>query len=156
MIELAWAEAPKEATVKDTSGKEMEEVLKIIHRSDYKIIEQLGQTPFKISMLSLLLCSEAHAQALMKFLKTAHVPKEISADQFGSYVAILTTDNGLGFSDADLNPEGRNHNKALYVSIECRGTTLARVLVDTGSSLNVLPKGALEKLDCEKDCTETQ
>ena len=75
----------------------------------------------------------------MKFLKSAHVPQEIFADQFGSYVASLTTDNGLGFSDADLTPEGRNHNKALYVSIECRGTTLAHVLVDTGSSLNVLP-----------------
>ena len=82
-------------------------------------------------MLSLLLCSEAHAQALMKFLKTAHVPQEISADQFGSYVASLSTDNGLGFSNTDLTPEGRNHNKALYVSIECRGTTLAHVLIDT-------------------------
>ena len=28
----------------------------------------------KISMLSLLLCSEAHAKALIAFLKTAHVP----------------------------------------------------------------------------------
>ena len=37
------------------------------------------------------------------------------------------------------NTRGRNHNKALYVSIECRGTTLAHVLVDIGSSLNVLP-----------------
>ena len=37
----------------------------------------------------------------------------------------------------------------LHVSIECRGATLAHVLVDTGSSLNVLPKKALDKLDCE-------
>ena len=95
-------------------------------------------------MLSLLLCFEAHAQALIKFLKTAHVPQDISADQSRSYVANLTIGNGLGFSDADLTPEGRNHNMALYVSIECRGTTLAHVLVDTGSSLNVLPKGSLD------------
>ena len=37
----------------------------------------------------------------------------------------------------------------LYVSIECRGTTLSHVLVDTDSSLNVLPKKALDRLDCE-------
>ena len=37
----------------------------------------------------------------------------------------------------------------MYVSIECRGTTLAHVLVDIGSSLNVLPKGALDRLDYE-------
>ena len=114
-------EGPKEVTVEDTSRQELEEVLKIIHKSDYKIVEQLGQTPSKISILSLLLCSEAHAQALEKFLKFAHVPQDIYADQFENYVASLTTDNGLGFSDADLTPEGRNHNKALYVSIECRG-----------------------------------
>ena len=33
-------------------------------------------------MLSLLLCSEGHAKALISFLKTAHVPQETSADQF--------------------------------------------------------------------------
>ena len=100
-------------------------------------------------MLSLLLCFEAHAQDLVKFLKSSHVPQEIFVDKFRSYVANLTMDNILGFSDADLTPEGKNHNKALYVSIECRGTTLAHVLFDTGSSLNVLPKGALDRLNCE-------
>ena len=61
----------------------------------------------------------------------------------------LTADNGLGFSDADLTPVERNYNKALHVPIECKGTTLAHVLVDIGSSLNVLPRGALDWLDCE-------
>ena len=100
-------------------------------------------------MLSLLLCSDVHAQALIKYLKNARVPQETIADQFENYVASLTIDNGLGFSDADLTPMGKNHNKALHISIECKGTTLAHVLVDTGSSLNVLPKGALDRLDCE-------
>ena len=72
------------------------------------MVEQLGQTPSKISMLALLLCSEAHAKALVKFLKTAHVPQETSADQFEDFVASLTADNNLGFSDADLTPRGRN------------------------------------------------
>ena len=100
-------------------------------------------------MLSLMLCSKAHSQALVKFFKYAHVPQEISADQFENYVAILTNDNGLGFSDVDLTPEGKNHNKALYVSIECRGITLDHVLIDKGSSLNFLLKGALDRLDYE-------
>ena len=127
----------------------MEEILKIIKKSDYNVVEQLGQTPSKISMLSLLLCSEAHAKALIAFLKTAHVPQETSADQFKDCVASLTADNGLGFSDADLTAKGKNHKDALHVSIEYRGTTLAHVLVDTGSSLNVLPKKALDRLDYE-------
>ena len=113
------------------------------------MVEQLGQTPSKISLLSLLLCFEAHAKALIAFLKTVHVPQETSADQFKDCVASLTADNGLGFSDADLTPKGRKYNDALHVSIECRGTTMAHVLVDTGSSLNVLPKKALDRMDCE-------
>ena len=56
-----------------TSKKEMKEILRIIKKSDYDVVEYLGQTPSKISMLALLLCSEAHAKALVKFLKTAHV-----------------------------------------------------------------------------------
>ena len=100
-------------------------------------------------MLALLLCSEAHDKALIRFLKTAHVPQETSADQFLKCVASLTADNGLGFSDVDLTIKGRKHNDALHVSVECRGTTLAHVLVDTGSSLNVLLKKALDRLDCE-------
>ena len=100
-------------------------------------------------MLALLLCSKAHAKALVKFLKTAHVPQETYADQFQDYVAILTADNVLGFSDVDLTPRGRKHNEVLHVSVECRGTTLAHVLVDIGSSLNVLPKKGPDRLDCE-------
>ena len=76
MTESAETGAPKEITAEDTSKQEMEEVLKIIQKSDYKIVEQLGQTPSKISMLSLLLCSEAHAQALVKFLKSAMYHKK--------------------------------------------------------------------------------
>ena len=118
MNESAQTEALKEVSVEDTSKQEMEKVQKIIRKSYYKIAKQLGQTPSKISMLSLLLCSEAHAQALVKYLKSAHIPQEISVDQFENYVASLTTDNRLGFFYADLTPIGRNNNKALHVSIE--------------------------------------
>ena len=60
--------------IPETTQKEMDEILKIIRKSDYDIVEQLGQIPSKISMLALLLCFEAHAKALIKFLKAAHVP----------------------------------------------------------------------------------
>src|SRR3954468_8030524 len=140
---------PVEITAEDPSKQEMEEILKIICKSDYNIVEQLGHTASKISMLSLLKYLEAHAKALMKFLKAAHVPQEISVDQFENCVANLTVNNGLSFSDVDLTPAGKNHNKALHISIECNGTTLSHVLVDNGSSLNVLLKTVLEKLDFE-------
>ena len=99
MTEPARTEAPtKDIAVEDPSTQEIEEILKIIWKSDYKIVEQLGQTPSKISMLSLLLCSEAHAQALIKFLKNSHVPQETTADQLENCVASLNANKSLGFS----------------------------------------------------------
>ena len=81
------------------------------------MVDKLGQTPSKISMLSMLLCSKVHAKALIAFLKTAHVSQETSADQFKDCAASLTAKIGLGFSDVDLTPKGRKHNDALHVSI---------------------------------------
>ena len=70
VVEPAEIETPaKDIVAEEPSAREMDEILKIIKRSDFKIVEQLGQTPSKISMLSLLLCSDAHARALIKFLK---------------------------------------------------------------------------------------
>ena len=86
-------------------------------------------------MLALLLCSEAYAKALVKFLKSAHVPQETFTEKFENCVVILTADNRLGFSDVDLTPEGRKPSKALHVSIECRGTTLAHRLDCEGLTL---------------------
>lgn len=61
----------------------------------------------------------------------------------------IDTSLSLGFSDEELPAEGRNHNKALHISIECVDIMLSRVLVDSGSSLKVLPKGSLSKLAIE-------
>src|ERR1043165_5959651 len=98
----------------------MEEIMKIIKKSDYNVVEQLGQTSSKISMLALLLCSEAHAKALVKFLKNAHIPQDTTADQFKGCIASLTVNNGLGFSDADLTPAGRKNKKACTSLLNAR------------------------------------
>ncbi|XP_058746156.1 uncharacterized protein LOC131619029 [Vicia villosa] len=95
----------------------------------------------------LLLCSETHRNALLRLLSTAFVPPEISVNQLEGVVSNINAGNGLGFTDAYLLSEGRNHNRALHISVECKGTMLSRVLVDTGSSLNVLPKFSLMRLD---------
>lgn len=69
--------------------------------------------------------------------------------QFEGVVNNISTSLTLGFSDEELPTEGRNYNKALHIYIECVYTVLSRVWVDTGSSLNVMPKGSLYKLTIE-------
>ncbi|XP_050915072.1 uncharacterized protein LOC127130033 [Lathyrus oleraceus] len=137
--------SPKAAVTRE----EAEEFLRIIKKSDYKVVDQLNQTPSKISMLSLLLNSEAHRNSLLKVLSATHITKDITTEQFDDVIACVTTGNFLGFNDDELPVEGKNHNKALHISLKCIDTILSRVLVDTGSSLNVMPKTTLIKLPME-------
>ena len=110
---------------------EVEELMRIIRKSDYSIIDHLSHTPSKMSILSLFIYSEPHRNALMKLLKNTFMPHEITVNQFENVCANISVGNGLGFTDFDFPPEGSDHNKALHISMECRGTTLSRVLVDT-------------------------
>ena len=67
-------------------------------------------------------------------------------DQFDHIVANITSCNNISFCDEELPEEGRNHNLALHISMNCKDDALSNVLVDTGSSLNVLPKSTLSRL----------
>ncbi|XP_050878831.1 uncharacterized protein LOC127082643 [Lathyrus oleraceus] len=137
--------SPKAAVTRE----EAEEFLRIIKKSDYKVVDQLNQTPSKISMLSLLLNSEAHKNSLLKVLNATHITKDITIEQFDDVIAYVTTGNFLGINDDELPVEGKNHNKALHISLKCIDTILSRVLVYTGFSLNVIPKTTLIKLPME-------
>ena len=116
-----------------------DEVLKLIKKSKFNVVEQLLQTPSKISVLSLLMNSESHRKALQKVLEQAYVEHDVTVDQFDHIVANITSCNNTSFYDEELPEEGRNHNLALHISMNCKEDALSNVLVDTGSLLNVLP-----------------
>lgn len=109
-------------------------------------MDHLNQRTSKISILSPLLCSETHMDALIKFLSTVPVPHEIIVKQFEGVMANIAASSHLGFCDNDLPPEGKAQYNALYISIEYAVTIMSKVLADTESSLNVLPKNSLTKL----------
>ncbi|XP_050890981.1 uncharacterized protein LOC127096459 [Lathyrus oleraceus] len=68
----------------------------------------------------------------LKIIKKTYVAEDISVIQFDNMVANLNASSCLMFTDDDLPPNGREHNMALHISIQCTDVTLARVLVDTG------------------------
>ncbi|KAI5411761.1 hypothetical protein KIW84_056725 [Lathyrus oleraceus] len=127
-------------------NEDCDEILRLIKKSEYSVVDQLLQTPSKIFVLSLLLNSEPHREALQKVLDVAYVDHDVTIEQFDSIVASITTCNTLSFCDSDLPEEGRDHNLALHISVNCKDDAMSNVLVDTGSSLNVLPKSTLSRL----------
>ncbi|XP_027922767.1 uncharacterized protein LOC114180664 [Vigna unguiculata] len=134
---------------KEISNEEASEFLKFIQQSEYKVVEQLNRMPARISLLDLLMHSTSHRKLLMKILNEAHVEKNISLDSFEGIVSNITANNYLTFTNEEIPTEGRGHNKALHISVKCLDHVIARVLIDNGSSLNVMPKATLGKLPCE-------
>ncbi|XP_050909412.1 uncharacterized protein LOC127123212 [Lathyrus oleraceus] len=123
-----------------------DEVLKLIRKSEYNLVEQLLHTPSKISVLSLLINSETDREALQKVLEQAYVYHDVTVGQFDGIVANIIACNNLSLSNEELSEEGRSHNMALNISINCMNDSLSSVLVDTGSSLNGMPKSTLSRL----------
>ncbi|XP_050897058.1 uncharacterized protein LOC127103860 [Lathyrus oleraceus] len=128
------------------SKDDNDEVLRLIKKSEFNVVEQLLQKPSKISTLSLLINFEAHHEAFQKVLEHAYVEHDVTVDQFHHIAANITTCNNLSFCDEELLEEARNHNMALLISMNYKEDALSNVLVDTGSSLNVLPKSTLARL----------
>ncbi|XP_050916730.1 uncharacterized protein LOC127131882 [Lathyrus oleraceus] len=128
-------------------NSEFDEVLRLIKKSEYKTVDQLLQTPSKISILSLLMSYEAHREALQKVLEQAYFDHDVTIGQFDSIVANITACNNLSFSHEELPVEGKDHNMALHISMNCLTDSLSGVFVDTSSSLNVMPKLTLSRLN---------
>jgi len=112
-------------------------------------VDQLNRMPARVSLLELLMHSTAHRKLLMKILSGAHVEQDFSLDKFEGIVSHITANNYLTFIKEEIPSEGRGHNKVLHISVKCMNHFISRVLVDNGSSLNVMPKSTMKKLHGE-------
>ncbi|XP_027150237.1 uncharacterized protein LOC113750467 [Coffea eugenioides] len=128
------------------SENEAVDFLKMLKRSEYKIVEQLDRMPSQISFLNLLLTSQLHKEALLKILNETQIPKDIPVDKLSNIVGNILAANHITFFDDDLTAEGIGHNRVLYISVRCNEKLLPRVLVDNGSALNICSWNTLTKL----------
>ncbi|XP_073222502.1 uncharacterized protein [Cicer arietinum] len=134
---------------KGVSNEEAREFLKIIQHSEYEIVDQLNHIPTRISLFYLLLNYESHRKLLMKILNEPHVTHDITLDKFGGIINNITANNHLIFTNDELSIKGRGDNKALHILVMCFDHIISKVLIDNGSSLNVISKLKLAKLPCD-------
>ena len=59
-------------------------------------------------------------------------------------------DNYISFSDDEIPPNGRGSTKAFHITTKVKDCTLSKVLIDNGSSLNVMPLSILMRLLVER------
>jgi len=132
------------------SSEEEELLLQIMKLSEYDVVEQLRKTPVQISLLSLILSSEVHRQALQKILSKAFVNPDITPGRFEKIVRQIQASSFVTFSKEEIDPAGLKHTKALHVIVKCKGCIVAKVLIDNGSALNVLPNTTLARLSVDR------
>ncbi|XP_052875868.1 uncharacterized protein LOC128281789 [Gossypium arboreum] len=130
--------------------------LKFLKHSEYSVVEQLRKQPARISVLALLLSSEVYRSALMKILNETYVANDISVNKLDRLVNNISADNYILFNDDEIPPGGMGSTKALHITTRCKGYTLPGVLIDNGSTLNVLPLTTLNRLPIDsshmKEC----
>ena len=56
----------------------------------------------------------------------------------------------LSFSDDEIPPNGHRSTKALHVITNVKDCTLPKVLIDNGSSLNIMPLSTLMSLPVDR------
>ncbi|RDX63518.1 hypothetical protein CR513_58043, partial [Mucuna pruriens] len=126
--------------------EEAQEFLKVIRHNEYEMLDQLHKTPRRILLLLLLINSKSHRELLLKILNEAHVPQNITPAKFGGIINNNTTSRCLSFSKKEVPIEGKSHNQPLHIAVKCENYMIARVVIDNGSSHNVMPKTTLDKL----------
>ena len=89
---------------------------------------------------------EPHKKTMLKVLKQAYVPHNAPIDKIDRLVGNIMMDNYILFSDDEIQPNGRGKTKALHITPKVKDCTLPRVLIDNGSSLNVMSLSILMRL----------
>lgn len=82
----------------------------------------------------------------MDVLNQAHVNRDITVEKLGEIVGNIISSNTITFTEQEIPPEGSGHTKALHIVVKWQDYTIAKVLIDNGSSLNVMSMSTLLKL----------
>ena len=90
--------------------------------------------------------SKPHRVLLVKILNEAHVAQDIFVEGFRGIINNITANNYLTFVDEEIPVKGRGHNRALHVSVKCLDHIVAKVIIENGFSLNVMPKATFRIL----------
>ncbi|KAK8505873.1 hypothetical protein V6N12_042897 [Hibiscus sabdariffa] len=143
--EKIFGEEPPPKINEPVTETQAPEFLKFLKHSEYSIVEQLHKQQARISILELLLCSEKHREALLKILNQTFVPDNISIEKLDLIVGNIAANNYITFSDDEIPKGGMGSTKALNITTHCKGYVLLGVLIDNGSTLNVMPLATLQR-----------
>ncbi|XVE98700.1 hypothetical protein REPUB_Repub03eG0130400 [Reevesia pubescens] len=100
----------------------------------------------RILLLSLLLNLKAYRNALLNVLNQTYVAHNISVENVNHIAGNFVATNYISFKNERISPERQGNTKALHIITKCKSHIVINVLIDNGSSINVMLMSNLAKL----------
>jgi len=89
--------------------------------------------------------SEAYCKAIQRVLGVAYIQPTMTPEKVINMVNLAKVASSISFYD-DKIVIAVKKKSALYITLKCYGYIIAKVLIDGGLALNVLPKSTLKQL----------
>lgn len=67
------------------------------------------------------------------------MPTNITSEAMIALILSLISKHSVIFTNRDLPIDGAAHNRALHITVKCKGNWVPTVLIDNGSAINVCP-----------------
>jgi hypothetical protein len=115
------------------------------HKIDYNVVAHLKRIPALLSIYDALLLIPELRQALIKVLEAPEVYEVTMAKH--RLLCNASEFHEITFSEEDKLVEDDNHNRPLYIEGNIGTTHLCRVLIDPGSTVNILPVRSLTRAE---------
>ena len=78
------------------------------------------------------------------------MPHNALIEKIDRLVGNIMMDNYISFNDDEIPPNRRGSTKALHITTKVKDCTLPKVLIDNGSSLNVMLLSTLIRLPVDR------
>jgi hypothetical protein len=152
----AERQAPKDSDKgKDkvqNKGKEVESLSKNPKKTrqtgeEYNVLAHLRKIPALLSIFDALMISQDLQEILIQALQDPEKYKSYFVEQnMQEALFIAKRASCINFTDDDLLIGTAYHNRPLYITENCGGQKIGRILVDAGSSINIIPLKTLKTI----------
>ncbi|XP_039130916.1 LOW QUALITY PROTEIN: uncharacterized protein LOC120267326 [Dioscorea cayenensis subsp. rotundata] len=122
---------------------------KPLKKPDYNILAHLKKVPALLSMNDALMMSTEVRESLIHALQNPEEYQAYFAEINMTEAMYATHTVSISFTDEDLLLGTVEHNRPLYVTGSCDGIKINRILIDPGSSLNLMTLHTLRALALE-------
>jgi hypothetical protein len=114
---------------------------------EYNVLAHLRKIPALLSIFDALMMSQDLREVLIQALQNPERYKSYFIEQ-NMQEALFTAKRAacINFTDDDLLIGTVDHNRPLYITGNCGGQKIGRILVDAGSSINIMPLKTLKTI----------